>query len=300
MKRLITVLSCVILLTAAASSQSAKLISTDHLAAMMKEKTVSVVDMRSDIATYLKGHVPGAVYLHYETLRLAGNGVPADLMTGEAYAALFSRLGFRMDQPVVIYSAGEANNFYATFLVWILDGFGHQHTFLLDGGYEKWAKDNHTIEKKYPKVRATNFPAKPFELKIVRLDAVKKAMESKSALLVDARPTPQFEGKEGLQMRLGRIPGAISHPWSSDLKQTETGKVFKSIADLQASYEQQGITKDKHILAYCNTGTEASHLYFALHTLLGYKHVKVYVPSYTEWSEREELPIETGPAVKAN
>jgi thiosulfate/3-mercaptopyruvate sulfurtransferase len=35
-------------------------------------------------------------------------------------------------------------------------------------------------------------------------------------------------------------------------------------------------------------------VYFALRDLLGYPRVRVYVGSWTEWAEREELPIETG------
>jgi 3-mercaptopyruvate sulfurtransferase SseA len=51
---------------------------------------------------------------------------------------------------------------------------------------------------------------------------------------------------------------------------------------------------------YCNTGTEASHAYFALKHLLGYPKVLVYVPSWTEWSEKSEWPVESGVAATAN
>lgn len=54
----------------------------------------------------------------------------------------------------------------------------------------------------------------------------------------------------------------------------------------------QGITPDKMVFVYCNTGTEASHVYFALRMLLGYPRVRVYVPSWTEWSARSDLPVE--------
>lgn len=138
------------------------------------------------------------------------------------------------------------------------------------------------------------FPANPFDLRVARLDEVRKAMEAQDALLVDARPKVQFDGAEGMQMRLGHIPGALSHPWANDLVQTEFGKVFKTPALLLSSYEHEKIHRDMQIIAYCNTGTEASHVYFALHKLLSYPHVKVYVPSYTEWAEKESLPVEAG------
>lgn len=270
-----------------------KLISTQELAEMSAKGNVSIVDLRSDLPEYLKGHIPEAAYLHYESLRIGKSGVPAANLSGEAYAALFSRLGLRKDRPVVIYSAGDANNFYATFVAWLLAGFDHPSVHILDGGYEKWVKEQRAIAKQYPKITTTSFPAKPFNLKVVALETVKRAVEKKDAVLVDARPLDQFEGRAGAQMRLGHIPGAIHHFWGSDLVQTEAGKVWKPVEEIRASYEKQGVTPDKEIIAYCNTGTEATHLYFALRNLLGYPRVTVYVPSYTEWAAREELPVVT-------
>ena len=277
-----------------------RLVSTGELAAMLDKSNLSVVDLRSDLAEYLKGHIPEASYLHYESLRLSKDGVPADMYHGELYAKMFSRIGFRLDRPIVIYSAGESNNFYATFLAWLLAGYGHGSVYLLDGGYEKWVKEQRAIAKQYPKITTTTFPSKPFNLKVVSLETVKaclpagrRTVEKKDALLVDARPLDQFEGRAGAQMRLGHIPGAIHHFWGSDLAQTETGKIWKPVEEIRASYEKQGVTPDKDVIVYCNTGTEATHLYFALRNILGYPRVNVYVPSYTEWAAIEALPVET-------
>lgn len=290
------VLSLLLALAAGTSfGSNAKLISTADLAAMLDKGNVSVIDLRSDIAQYLQGHIPDATYLHYENLRVTGGGIPADVHSVDAYATMFSRLGLRPDRPVVIYSAGESNNFYATFLAWILDGFGHKGVYLLDGGYAKWAKENRTVDLKYPKVKTTKYPSKTFTPDIARFQQVRDAVAAGTAVLVDARPTDQFEGKAGAQMRRGHIPGAVSHVWASDLMDSDQGKVWKSVEEIRASYEKQGITPDKEIITYCNTGTEASHLYFALRNILGYPKVKVYVPSFTEWSEREDTEV-VGPA----
>ncbi|MBI4535732.1 MAG: sulfurtransferase [Ignavibacteriae bacterium] len=282
----------VVAIAALAHAGTPKLVSTQELDDMIKKGGASVVDLRSDLPEYLKGHIPDASYLHYETLRISKSGVPAAMLSGESYAALFSRLGLTMEKPVVIYSAGDANNFYATFMAWLLTGFGHQSVHLLDGGYEKWMKEGRTIAKQYPKVQMSSFPSQSFNLHVVSLDAVKRAVEKKDALLVDARPLDQFEGRAGAQMRLGHIPGAIHHFWASDLMQTDNGKVWKPTDQVRESYEKQGVTADKNIIVYCNTGTEATHLYFALRNLLGYSKVSVYVPSYTEWAAIEDLPVE--------
>ena len=61
-------------------------------------------------------------------------------------------------------------------------------------------------------------------------------------------------------------------------------------------YLAQGITPDKYIVVYCNTGTEASHAYFTLKFLLGYPDVRVYVPSWTQWAEKADWPVESADA----
>lgn len=276
------------------------LVTTQELDEMLAERAPTVIDLRSDLFEYLEGHVPGAVYLHYETLRATGDGVPADILDGEAYARLFSRLGIAKDRPVVIYGSGGPQNFNATFLAWILSGFQHPEVRLLDGGYQKWEAEGRAIARDYPEVDETEFPAEPFNPHVAPTRWVSWVVENagtdrgRDMVLVDVRPVEQFEGRAGAQMRRGHIPGAVNHVWSSDLVSPEPDyKVWKTVDELRASYEAQGITSDKHVILYCNTGTEASHAYFALHNLLKYPNVDVYIPSWTDWSAREDLPIAT-------
>ena len=121
-----------------------------------------LIDVRTDVFAYLSGHLPGAEYLNTETIRASRGGIPTQLLEPEAYAALFSRLGVRMDQPVVIYSAGETHNIDATFLAWLLAGFGHPAVYVLDGGYFKWQLEQRPIARKYPRIPESRFPAGPF------------------------------------------------------------------------------------------------------------------------------------------
>jgi thiosulfate/3-mercaptopyruvate sulfurtransferase len=268
-------------------------VSTDTLAAWMKAGRVTLVDIRTDMFAYLKDHLPGAVYLNPETLRASEQGVPGQLLSARAYSELFSRLGVSFDAPVVIYSAGETRNIDATFLTWLLAGYGHPKVFLLDGGYFKWQLEQRPLVQRYPQVTASAFPAGPFLPERVSLKEVRQAMAT-GDILVDARPPDQYAGQAGAQMRRGHIPGAINHYWQNDLTQEGFGRVWKSESDLRASYTAQGITPDRNIIAYCNSTTEASHVHFALRYLLAYPRVRIYVGSWTEWAEREDLPIETG------
>jgi thiosulfate/3-mercaptopyruvate sulfurtransferase len=271
------------------------LISTEELARRIEGNDVTVIDLRSDLNAYLADHLPNAVYLHYETLRAAANGVPGDVIPAASYAEIWSRIGIRRDRPVVIYASGDAQNFNATFLVWLLAGFRQPEVYLLDGGYAKWTAEKRPLTRLYPEVAAVAYKADPYRLDRVEGQHVQHMLGNPGVVLVDVRPPDQFAGTAGAQVRRGHIPGAINHPWHDDLATAGGVATWKSVDELRAAYAAQGITPDKYVIIYCNTGTEASHAYFALHFLLGYPDVRVYVPSWTEWSEHTDWPVD-GPA----
>jgi thiosulfate/3-mercaptopyruvate sulfurtransferase len=247
----------------------------------MKEGPVLLVDVRTDVFAYLREHLPGAAYLNTETLRATRGGIPTRLLDAGAYSSLFSHMGLPFDRRVVIYSAGETHNIDATFLAWVLAGFGHPKVFVLDGGFFKWQLEQRPVVGEYPRLAETTFPAEPFRPEQASLEEVQKARESATAILVDARPADQYAGEAGAQVRRGHIPGAVNHHWRDDLGLEGFGYVWKPREELRASYAAQGITPDKDIIAYCNSATEASHVHFTLRYLLGSPRVRVSVGSWT-------------------
>ena len=275
-------------------AQPPGIVSTDELARWQSEGAVGLIDVRTDVFTYLRDHLPGATFLHPETVRASQSGVPTRLLDGASYRTLFGRLGLSFDRPVVIYSAGETHNIDATFLAWILAGFGHPRVFVLDGGYFKWQLEQRPVVQPYPRYEVTKFPDVPFRPEQASLAEVQAGIRAGAVLLVDARPPDQYAGEAGAQMRRGHIPGAVNHYWHEDLEREGFGYVWKPLQRLRAEYAAQGITPDRDIIAYCNSATEASHVHFTLRYLLGYPRVRVYVGSWTEWAEKADLPIEVG------
>ena len=284
------------LLVWAALVQAPRLTSSGELAALFaqRDSDVTVIDVRDDYTRYLESHIPRAVYLHVEELRAADRGVPNKLLGLVSYTALFSRLGLRPDRPVVIYSAGETRDIDATYLAWILEGLGHPSVYVLDGGFGKWSLENRTVTRRYPAVDPTAFVPAAFTPARATLDEVRAALTARDVVIVDARNPDQYAGRAGAQLRRGHIPGAVHHFWQGDLVKVDFATVWRRSDELRASYATQGITPEKTIIAYCNGGLESSHVYFALHNLLGYARVRVYDGSFTEWAERLELPVKAG------
>jgi len=285
-----------LLVCLAVLAQAPRLISTAELGSLLAQgdSSVSVIDVRDDFTRYLESHIPRAVYLHAEELRAAERGVPNKLLGLVSYTALFSRLGLGPGRPVVIYSAGEMRDIDATYLAWILEGLGQPSVYVLDGGFGKWSLENRTVTRRYPLIEPTAFAPVAFTPDRATLEDVNAALTARGVVIVDARNPDQYAGRAGAQLRRGHIPGAVNHFWQGDLTKLDFATVWKARDELRASYAAQGITPDKTIIAYCNGGLESSHVYFALHNLLGYSRVRVYDGSFTEWAERLELPVKAG------
>jgi thiosulfate/3-mercaptopyruvate sulfurtransferase len=68
---------------------------------------------------------------------------------------------------------------------------------------------------------------------------------------------------------------------------------FKDAAGLRAIYEVEiGLKPEDDVIAYCRIGERSSLTWFVLTYLLGYKRVRNYDGSWTEWGNAVGMPIE--------
>ena len=81
-------------------------------------------------------------------------------------------------------------------------------------------------------------------------------------------------------------------PWA---KAAAPDGTFKSATELRALYEgEAGLSAKDDVVTYCRIGERSSHTWFVLSNLLGYKHVRNYDGSWTEWGNTVRAPIRRG------
>jgi thiosulfate/3-mercaptopyruvate sulfurtransferase len=167
----------------------------------------------------------------------------------------------------------------------------------MDGGRKKWIAEGRELTNEPPKITPKTYEAKDPDFSIRSfLPEVQKGVQEKFFQLVDVRSPQEFTGEilapPGLPetcQRGGHIPGAKSITWS---KACNDDGSFKSYDELKQLYEGEGITGEKPVIAYCRIGERSSHTWFALNYLLGYKDVRNYDGSWTEWGNLVRAPIE--------
>ncbi|MFB0509705.1 MAG: sulfurtransferase [bacterium] len=286
----------VLAIPAMAQETSSKLVSTEWLWLQItqQKENLRIIDVRDSIKHYWQGHIPGAVYFSPEAMRLADHGVPVKLMPSEALAIMLQKMGINERSMVVVYT--EQGDYKAPYLVWALDYIGHPYSAVLDGGFEKWQSEARPVTQDYPKIKPTRVRL-PLKLQAevrANLDEVEQFVKKgdTGVVLLDVRPVKLYTGEAGPWKRKGHIKGAKNHFWGLDLKADGT---WKNKEDLKNDYEQLGASPDKLIIVSCGQGQMSAHSYFTLKHILGYPRVKNYDGSFNEWSNIENLPIETGP-----
>jgi len=270
-----------------------RLIETRELFNLIDHPSIRIVDMRTSLSDYLKGHIPGAVYLHFENLQVPDKGVPDQAPDRICLERLLGdNLGISNPTGIILYS--EKSNPNATLLAWTLDYLGHKKVGVLNGGWEKWVSERFPTTQVYPSLSSN----KKFFGKVIRETAAEKKwiqdrLSVKNVVIVDARHPREYSGEEGEEVRRGHIPGAKNVFWESTLEGEEV-RAWRKKEDLEKFFAESGVTRGKQIVVYCRTGREASHLYFTLKYVLGFPHVLLYRGSWVEWSADKTLQVKIG------
>lgn len=261
------------------------------LAANSSAFNLRILDLRNDPYEYFESHVPGAVHISEAAFRAPKNGIPVQYLPAEQTADLLTRAGIFEESVVVLYSNG-ADVLGATMLSYILEKLGHRDIVILDGGLSEFIKTQR-VSRDYPSYSTGRFL--PRENRLVRADLedVKRALRNGTSKFIDARPSKSYRGEVPYWPRNGHLPGAINIYWRT-LTDSANAHSFKNPDELKQIYYERGIKESDDLILYCGTSREASIEYFALKHILGFRKVRLYEGSWTEYSTYRELPMEVG------
>jgi thiosulfate/3-mercaptopyruvate sulfurtransferase len=285
-KTLGTFLMLPLMAAAAPAVRSNMLVSTDWLSQHLTDPKIVVLHISGNRNAYDAGHIPGARFIALSDLAVTRDGIPNELPPDADLKKLLEALGVSDDSRVILYS--DASALPATRGYFTLDYLGHgEQAAVLDGGLEKWRSEGRNLTKDAATVAQGHFTPRPKPDLVVQIDAVKqmssKPASSSSEVLLDVRPAADFRGEKG-----SHIPGAVNAYWMENQAGREN-QALKSDAELRKLYETLGVTPDKRVVTYCNSGMQASQSYFTL-KYLGYD-VRMYDGSMSEWTAKG-APVE--------
>jgi thiosulfate/3-mercaptopyruvate sulfurtransferase len=264
------------------------LLTPGALAEIIREpgpKPPLLLDLRPPDA-YSAGHIPGAIHLDLWGLSLIDTD-PAPL---KAFIWMIEHVlavhGVDASTPVVVYD--DQSGVRAARAFWFLEYLGHPSVQLLDGGFNAWSREGLPVTRDAAPAPPSEWTGARNEQKLATWKEVRNALGRGDVVILDTRSDGEYLGTTVRARRGGAVPGAVHIEWTRNL--TPAGD-FKPASDLKQMYADAGVTPDREVITYCQGGYRAAHSYLALR-LLGYPRIRMYVGSWKEWGDREELPIE--------
>jgi thiosulfate/3-mercaptopyruvate sulfurtransferase len=282
------------------------LVTTDWLQAHLDDPDVRVVDIRGYVTTrpveprveeafyrgapeeYLAGHIPGAVFVDWtRDIVDPDDPVPAQIAPPERFAAAMSERGIGDGTHVV--AVDHMGGQFATRLWWALRYYGHEAVSVLDGGWNRWVEEGRAIATGPIAPAPSAFHPRLVPALRATAEAVRERLGQPDLQLIDARDPGQYTGARRRGPRGGHIPGAINVPRELFFA---PGGGFLPLDEIRRRIEEQGITPNRPIIAYCNGGVAATVVLFNLFRL-GYPGLTNYDGSWNEWGPRLDLPTAT-------
>jgi thiosulfate/3-mercaptopyruvate sulfurtransferase len=275
-------------------SRENSLVTTQWVEDHLDDPKVVFVEVDEDTSAYDGGHLEGAVKLDWK--QDLQDPLRRDFVDKSAFEALLSAKGISNDDTVVLY--GGNNNWFAAYAYWYFKLYGHQDVKLMDGGRKKWELDSRELTDEVPSREATSYTAQEQDTSIRAFrDETVAAIGVQN--LIDVRSPDEYAGRllapahlpQEQAQRAGHVPTSLNVPWSKNANDDGT---FKSDEDLRKLYDQVGIDDSKDTIALCRIGERSSLTWFVLNELLGFKNVKNYDGSWTEYGSLVGVPIALG------
>lgn len=240
--------------------------------------------------TYAQAHLPGAVTMEYSALVRGDRPAPGHLPDAEAFSRTLSDAGITPAHTVVAYD--DEGGGRACRLVWNLHAAGHQSAAVLNGGIFAWTAENMPVsaEPHVPPWRDYG-PIEYSTRAVATRDEILERLGDPRLVLLDARSPEEYAGTKVRAAKGGHIPGAINLNWLDCIDRANDARLLPD-DKLRELLATRSISEDKEVFAYCHTHHRSAHSYVMLKHL-GFRSVKGYAGSWSEWGNDPETPVES-------
>jgi len=275
------------------------LVEPDWLEARLDDPSLRIVEIQwTGPESYEEGHIPGARGWAWKAQ--LWDPLMRDFASPEEFARRCGAAGIGNGDTVVFYAEPPQ---FGTYGWWVFTLLGHLDARLLNGGKKRWIAEGRPLTRELPRIAPADYapPAAPrADMRVGRdemLALLPEFATGETTVLLDHRTPEEYSGERvnttgqpdhGAE-RNGRIPGA-RHLYYEDFLNGDNS--FRTPAELTALLAARGATPDKEIVCYCRLSHRATMAWFVMTELLGWRRVRCYDGSWTEWGSMVGMPVE--------
>ena len=185
---------------------------------------------RNSLKEYSSEHIPNAIYFDIDKNSDLNSNLPHMLPNKDMWEKIMSSNGISNNDKIVIYDNSKVLSSCRLWYMFLYFGHSKKLVSVLNGGLEKWKKNNFPITEDHTQLKLTNYKAYENKFMVKNLDEIDKNIENKVFSLVDARSKDRFEGKtkeprEGV--RSGSIKNSICIPFNNVIKEHKNGHLVR-------------------------------------------------------------------------
>ena len=267
------------------------LIEVEELLKIAEEPNIKILDFRK-AEFYKNEHIEGALNIWRTDIEDASYPYIGMMASKSQIEKLFSNLGIENGDTIVIYDDNGLCD--SARLWWILQNYDYTKVKLLHGGIKVWKNKNGKVTKDTTLIKKSSFklPNNPSLRYYLSKEEMLTSVNNKS-IIIDTRTIDEYSGKRRKKgaFKGGRIPKSSFIDWANAIDYHGNKKI-KPLQELEPIYKKFIPSKNDTVMIYCHSGVRSAHTTFVLTQLLGYKNVKNYDGSWTEWSYFNDLPFE--------
>lgn len=261
---------------------------------LLSNKNVVFLDCRFQLndveygpKAYKKSHIPGAKYLDLNkhlSSEVQKHGGRHPLPNLIEFGNLLGEIGIDHETIIICYDDGFNEN--AARCWFLCQLIGHQFTFILNGGFNLWLKNNFEITDVVDPVKHSRFTVIQNNEIFVNMEEVSSKLNDPDVNIIDSREYSRYSGEhEPIDRVAGHIPGAKQSFWKDVLNEDGT---IKSKEELIKHFSQ--FDQEKESIVYCGSGVTGCVNYIGL-IEAGFKNVKLYPGSFSDWISYEKNDV---------
>ncbi len=241
----------------------------------------------SGFSEYKKAHIPNSAFLDLQNnFSKQESAYSFTLPELTDLVAAFQSKGVGDNRRIVLYSRNGVQ--WATRFWWMLYVLGYEKVSVLNGGLREWCALGFSTETEITVHRAASFNPNIKENIFVDKNYVLGAIKADNHIMINALTKDIHDGLSKRYGRPGHIPRSLNIPFHKFVD-VHTDK-FISFNEAKELIRSMKIEKHNIIVNYCGGGIAATLVAFILYQL-GYKNLKIYDNSMSEWAADETLPI---------
>ncbi len=242
-------------------------VSGEWLRARLGAEDLVLLDARA-AADFRASQLPGARNVAVEELRTTSPGAPPAPRPPEVLREVFSRAGVRRGSHVVVY--GAESDLRATYVATAARVAGAGRVSVLDGGFARWKEEGGPVTSTPEPVAVAGSDLVPDASFLVPLEEVRNRVGDGRTIFLDVRPWAQYE--------TGHVPGAKNRHWKNDVVDGS----FRPLGEIRAELEGLGVSWERPVVVYCNSGNQATATFHLLRHALGHPDVRLFQGAWRE------------------